>query len=319
MRHAGARVLAGLDAGAFAFVMATGIVSIAAALQGLPTLSRAFLGIGCAAALVLGAAVGLRALRTSDPRPRLRSFAVVAGTAVLGSRFALAGRTTLALALWSLACVLWLALLLRLRRPARGDLGGGALLVVVATESLAVLAAVLAPAVAPGLLPVALACWSAGLLLYPAVAGAVSLRFRRAGGFAPDLWIVMGALAIATLAGSELLLSVRALHELHGLGRWLPDADLATWALASALVPLLVAAELHARDRWRAEAGRWSFVFPLGMYAVASRTLARADDLPFLSDVGRAFFVLALAAWAVVLLGVTARTAREAAGAAGVP
>jgi tellurite resistance protein TehA-like permease len=118
----------------------------------------------------------------------------------------------------------------------------------------------------------------------------------------------MGALAIATLAGSELLLGARTLHSLHQARNWLPDLDLATWALGSALIIPLVAAELRTRSRWRYDASRWSFVFPLGMYAVASRTLAQADKLALLRDVGHVFFVIALAAWSLVALGLARRT-----------
>jgi hypothetical protein len=43
------------------------------------------------------------------------------------------------------------------------------------------------------------------------------------------------------------------------------------------------------------------------MYAVASGTLAQAQGLPLLNQVGRAFFVVALSAWTLVLLGLTRR------------
>lgn len=293
-----------IDAGTFAIVMATGIVSVAGSLLGFPVLSDALLALACVAWLALAVAIAPRVLRAPRPRPCLRSFAVVAATAVLGARFALSDVWDLAGAFWGLACLLWLVLVLR--RPGVPHLGGGSLLVVVGTESLAVLAAVLARRLTPGLATVSLAAWALGLALYPFVAGAIASMLHRRPLFAPELWILMGALAIATLAGAELLASARALHVLGGGGGWLPEAALATWAAASAFVPLLVAAELH-HHRFGYEPGRWSFVFPLGMYSVATWDLARAESLPALGDVALAFFAAALAAWTVTALGLALR------------
>jgi tellurite resistance protein TehA-like permease len=281
--------------------MATGIVSIAASVQGLPIFSDALLALACAGWIVLAAATSWRMLASQRRRPRLQSFALVAATAVVGARFALAGERELALALWCLALLLWLGLLVR--RPTIAEPVGGSLLTVVAIESLALLAALLAPHWTTALLFVAVVAWALGLVLYPLLTGAISLALYRRTRFAPDLWIVMGALAVATLAGTELLLGTRALPTLHQLRRVLPDIDLVTWSLASALIVPLLAAELRERGGWRYEASRWSFVFPLGMYAVARQALGDADKLPPLSGIGRAFFAIAAVAWALALLG----------------
>lgn len=288
------------DTGAFAVVMATGILGVGARLEGIGPLADGLLAAACAAWLVLAAVVGRRSLRPPFARPRLQSFAVVAATAVIGADFSLAGQQTVALALWSLAAALWLLLLAR--RPRAGTLSGGSLLLVVGTESLAVLGASVARQRGAPLLGVALAAWALGLVLYPFVLAAVLAAVGSERRFSPDLWIVMGALAIATLAGSELLLALRTLHELDGLRRALPDVDLATWALATATIPFLVAIELRVR-RWRYEAARWSFVFPLGMYGVASRVLGGADGLSGLRAVGVTFFWLALTAWVLTVAG----------------
>jgi hypothetical protein len=134
------RVLRRLDARGFSFVMASGIVSVAAALQGLPLLSEALLGVACIGwvTLVLAPTV----LQQASAQPQLESFAFVAATAVLGTRLSLLGQPVLALALWALAGAAWLALLAR--RPRGGRADGGWFLVVVGTESLAVLASSLA-------------------------------------------------------------------------------------------------------------------------------------------------------------------------------
>jgi tellurite resistance protein TehA-like permease len=301
-----------LDASAFAFVMATGIVSVAASLQGLPALSETLLWVACLAWVTLALALSLRGFRqATSTRPRFASFAFVAATAVLGTRFALMGHTAVAFALLVLAASSWLALLPRRRGGERAD--GGWFLIVVGTESLAVLASLLAQRWGEQFLDAALACWLLGVCLYPAVAAAIGAELHHRPRFGPDLWITMGALAIATLAGTEILLAGRTLHALDPLRGWLRGSNLVTWALASAWILPLAAAELRHRADWRNYSGRWSFVFPLGMYAAATQQLARATPLGPLAGLARVFFVIALVAWALVSFGFIAarfRTSR---------
>ena len=59
--------------------------------------------------------------------------------------------------------------------------------------------------------------------------------------------------------------------------------------------------------RWRYEVARWSFVFPLGMYGVASHVLGSADAYSALRDVGTVFFWIALAAWLLTAAGLARR------------
>lgn len=220
---------------------------------------------------------------------------------MVGARFAIAGVGVLPLVLWSCALLFWVVLLAR--RPSLAEIGGGSLLVVVAAESLGVLAALIAFRRGPGFVVAGLAAWALGLALYPLVMLAI---VRARPGFEPELWIAMGALAIATLAGTELLLAARQLNAVGELRRALSDIDLATWALASALVVPVVAAELRVRH-WRYEAARWSFVFPLGMYATASAVLGQAERIPALRDIGAVSFGVAVAAWALTLVELARR------------
>jgi tellurite resistance protein TehA-like permease len=281
--------------------MATGIVSVAAGLQHLHALSEALLVVACIGWATLLPALLWRSRGKKSPPPGPGSFALVAATAVLGSRFSFAGQPLVALALWALALVAWLALLAMGRHCGRAD--GGWFLVVVGTESLAVLASLLAPHWGTQFLDAAFGWWLLGLCLYPAIAAAIAAELRRRPRFVPALWITMGALAIATLAGTELLLAARTLHALTPVRPLLRISDLTLWALASAWILPLAVADLRSRAGWRNPRGRWSFVFPLGMYAVASQLLARAASLAPLADVGHAFFALALLAWTLVLLG----------------
>jgi tellurite resistance protein TehA-like permease len=286
--------------------MAAGIVSVAALQHRAVILSQALLAVACLAWLVLTVVVCRRASTSVPRRPPLHSLAAVAASAVIGARLALAGEATAALACGIVAVGLWFVLLAR--RPTIIPARGSSLLLVVASESLAVLAALLAPQWGRSFLFVALAYWVLGLVLYPLVIAAIVRTPLRGRRFDPDLWIVVGALAIATLAGTDVLLSARVLGMFHQTVGWLRDADLATWSAASALVMPLLLAELRTRSQWRYEASRWSFVFPLGMYAVASRTLHATDNLSALQIVSDVFFAVALVAWLVVLLGLTRAT-----------
>jgi tellurite resistance protein TehA-like permease len=47
----------------------------------------------------------------------------------------------------------------------------------------------------------------------------------------------------------------------------------------------------------------WGAVFPLGMYTVATKQMAAALELPFLSPLPPAFFATALAAWTLACIG----------------
>jgi tellurite resistance protein TehA-like permease len=276
------RALPEVDGGAFAVVMATGILGSGARLEGIAPLADALLACACLAWLVLVAVLRARSVR---------SFAFVTGTAVVGADFLLARQGALALALWSLAVALWLAVWLTIRTEAFGSL-----LTIVATESLAVLAAALDGQGDASLRSPALGLWALGLALYPLIAGRVvrsSLRERR---FEPALWIVMGALAISTLAAAELFLD--------------RHVSLATWAAASTAIPFLVVTELWAK-RWRYEVARWSSVFPLGMYGVASHVLGDTDGSAALRTVGTLFFWIALAAWLVTAAGLVRRSFRS--------
>ncbi|HVR44922.1 MAG TPA: C4-dicarboxylate ABC transporter, partial [Thermoanaerobaculia bacterium] len=93
----------------FALVMATGIVSIAAALLRVPFVPRALLAVNVVAFAVLWALTAVRLgrhpremlLDLADHQRGVGFFTVVAGTSVLGSQLAIvAGAEALALGFW---------------------------------------------------------------------------------------------------------------------------------------------------------------------------------------------------------------------------
>ena len=280
-----------------AVVMATGIVSVGFALDGELILSRTLLVLTAAAWLGL---VVLLARGRRFGRPTVSVLTCIAGTDVLGARLALLGWHREAAVLLAVGVLLWIRLVpplvVRPRLPATGS----AFLLVVATESLAVLAA----AVAGGrswLWVTAIVFSVAGLVLYPAVVSAFSVRELFGGR--GDHWIAGGALAIAALACAR----VATVGHVAGLS----TAALAVWAAAAAWLVALLVAEVTA-PRPGYDAARWATVFPLGMYAACSFAVARAADISPLADFARVWIWVAFAGWLAALAGMLRATTEVA-------
>lgn len=332
--------LARFPPGYFAFVMATGIISAAAHLLAVPVVPEALFALNLIAYPILWAITLARLLRF--PGAMLRDMAshgvgptfltMVAATSVLGTQFTLlTSYREVALALWLLAGLLWLVLiygfflamtLAEPKPPIERGLGGAWLLVTVATESLAVLGASVAD-----LLPqpeaVIFACFCFFLLggmFYGILISLILYRWLffnlSAEMLTPPYWINMGAVAITTLAGAQLMLYAQA-HP--GLLPFLPFLTALTagfWAAASWWVPLLAAMTI-----WRYALKRiplaydpqyWSMVFPLGMYTTATDTYARAAGYDFLMPIPHVFVWIALATWSAAFGGLVFRVARIA-------
>lgn len=329
MRRLG-RAVETLYPGYFNLVMATGIVSNALILLSRPMLSDALLAIAAAAYAVL---VVLLALRASlhprllwadlvDPEHVFMFFTFVAGSDVLGLGLQLRGHDTAATVLWLVALGAWVALgyfsfsvLIFVNVDEEAEIvHGGWLIAIVATESLAILGVVLAPrfgsAEDPALIT-AYSLWGIGVVLYAIF---VTLFMRRIffvrvdpNDMRPLFWVVMGAAAIATNAGSTLVESAPHLTFLRGLRPFVDGATLVIWAWATWWIPLLVILGLwrHVvrRHPIRYEPAYWNVVFPLGMYTVATWRLSLAADYPALQTVSRVMVWVAFAAWLAAMAG----------------
>jgi tellurite resistance protein TehA-like permease len=332
--------LASLAPGGFAAVMATGIVSIAANLLGHDAIGQALFLVNAVLYPAVWAAFLTRVLLM--PGTVLREFAshergpgfltIVAATAVLGSQCA-SYRMGVILLPWLLgmASVLWAVLLygflaaitLQQSKPTvpRG-LSGSWLLIVVATESLAVLGSYVAPlAAAPG--PLIFASFAAFLLggvFYLMLITLIVQRFAfepmSAGDLEGPWWINMGAVAIATLAGSRLVqlpqfdVHVALLRQIAG------PVTVILWATATFWIPLLVILfawkHLVRHEPVRYEPGQWSMVFPLGMYAASTEIFSQAAGLPFLHPIAAGFFWIGFGAWVVTSVGLLRSLSRLA-------
>ncbi len=292
--------------------MAVGILSVGLHLTGYEVLSLVALALSGALWLVLAADFTVRLLAD---RGRFRAEAdtpaaltAVAATTVLGTRLSALGWQTAAAALLALAAALWPGLLTAVVRHWRRRMGGVAFLVCVATEGLAVLAAVLAAAGHHDWLAwAALAAFCFGLLLY----GAALVRFdlHEVIGGAGDHWVAGGALSISALAGSKLTASPVWTGAAHTALR---TATLAALALSLVWYVVLLGAELrHPRNHY--DIRRWATVFPLGMTATACLSAADPAELPWLRPLGEVLLWIAVGACLLTCAAflTTRRTARR--------
>jgi tellurite resistance protein TehA-like permease len=321
----------GLFPGSFALVMATGIVSIAAFLQGFEIVARVLLWVNVAAYFVLWVLTVVRAARSArslaaDVANHQRGagfLSIVAATNVLGSQvFVIEERTGIALALWIAGLVAWVvityafltAVTVRAEKPTldRG-INGAWLLLVVSTESIAVLGALLAASTGstPAMLAVALFAHLVGLMLYVVVIGLIVYRwtfFPLTGDqVTPPYWINMGALAIAALAGANLLAAAGSWDVLGRVEPFVVGTTLLAWGFATWWIPLLLAVGLwrHGVQRVpvRYDPQYWSLVFPIGMYSVATFRMLAAIDVGVPEAVATTAFWVSIGAWAVTAVG----------------
>jgi tellurite resistance protein TehA-like permease len=294
-----------------AVVMGTGIVAVALSLDGRRTLFRILFGVGSAIWIALAVAVPLRAARD---RARLESdlrtpaaLTAVAGTAVVGAGAVLLGWELAGVAALVLATVAWGALIGPVLAASNGPATGATLMLTVSTESLSVLAALVALRErADWLLVASLAPFVVGLVLY----ALVMLRFELAqlGTGWGDHWITGGALAISTLALATIAQGAKTLAILGGGGGTLEAIAVGLWVLTILWLPVLVACEA-GRPRLRYDVRRWSTVFPVGMYAACSFAVGRAAGADAITSFARVWVWVAVAVWVVVFAAMLCRGA----------
>lgn len=315
--------VATLPPGSFAFVMATGIVSVGMAQQDLRVLSFVLLIIAGAAWLLLMVALVLRMVfyrdriiaDLHDPRLAFGFFTLIAGTDVLAVRLA-QEHHNVSVALLAFATVTglvlgyavpWAAVLSREQRPVLSDANGTWFIWVVASQSVATAAASIEPAVTVGqaeLAVLAVLAWSVGIVLYGACAVMVALRLMlyplSPADLNPPYWVSMGAMAITVVAGAKVV-EMTSTPIVEATGGLIAGLAVLCWAWATWLIPVLFAVGVWRhwvhRIPLRYEATWWSIVFPLGMYAVAGMYLGRADALPIVERIGAWWLWVAVAAW----------------------
>lgn len=322
-----------LSPSCFGMVMATGIVSVGMYFFGFGALSRVLFHLNCVVYVVLWlltlARLSIVPMQVfADARDHLRGvgfFTMVAATSILGIQFVLlTDRADIASRFLVGALLLWLvltygiftALTVGREKPSlREGISGGWLLAVVATQSLAVLAALLAGrARQPLHLELnffALSMWLWGGMLYIWIMTLIFYRYTffqfSPGDLTPPYWINMGAMAISTMAGSLLILNAPDVLFLSSLLPFLKGFTILYWATGTWWIPMLVILFVW-RHGWRRFSLKydplyWGAVFPLGMYAVATHQMIDAMQLEFLGRLPFVFVWIGLIAWVIVFTG----------------
>jgi tellurite resistance protein TehA-like permease len=288
--------------------MATGIVSIAAADHGFNVISEVLIVVA-AVTLPVSMVMAARAWREfdmRDPNVTLPLFTYIAACVVVGARLA-----DHRIVLWVLAGMAlqgWLSLMPLAVRSMwrhrwtglRDRARGGWELAAVATSGLAIVSAEL------DVLFWAVLFWVFGICVYLVMTALVLWRERHDASSPElaqsDVWILMGGIAIATLAGDHLH------HTLipGPIAESVRAVTIGTWIVATVWIPVLVYVALR-----RSVGLGWPAVFPLGMYSSATYAMAVETGWRWFVRVSLTFFWIAFAAWLIVAGGVLARFQRS--------
>jgi len=336
----------GLHPAYFAMVMSTGIISVAAKLVGFTGIAYGLFYINIAAYAIL---LPLQILRVSmfwdclykdltNPKLSFVFFTIVASTNVLGAQFvSIVNQPEIAKIFWYFGIFLWTAIslstfsILFLKCSADLDkvLHGGWLIATVGTQSVAVLGALIAHDFSCDsfVLFTSFAFWMIGSFLYMIL---ITLLFYKLvffkmspEEFAPPYWINMGALAITTLAGAVLCLSIPKIGgSFLDLLTFTKGFTLFFWSFGTWWVPLLFILAfwkyVFHRTQFNYSPLYWGMVFPLGMYTACTYKLSQALQLPFLLNIPKYFIYLAFIAWTIIFVSMLismfkTATAKEAA------
>lgn len=123
----------------------------------------------------------------------------------------------------------------------------------------------------------------------------------------PSFWVTAGAVAITTLAGSELILRAGESPFLQSVLPFLKGMTLMAWGFAAWWVIMLFILGLwrHVRRRFPFvyTPGYWSMVFPMGMFTACTIMCSKALGAASLMAVPRAFIYVALASWLCTFWG----------------
>ena len=315
----------------FALVMATGIVSIACHLLKMDFLAFPLFTLNQFFYVVLWMLTLTRLFRhpsrllsdLSNHRLGTGFLTIVAGTNVLGSQFViLKSDQTTALILWILGLVLWFFLIYALftvmtvkeeKPPLESGINGTWMLHVVSTQSIVALGMLLVTRFTPWdemFTYAMLGFYLLGCMFYILIISLVLYRFMffkiAPDEMAPPYWINMGAVAITTLAGANLLLKGTAPF-LSDLSPFIKGFTIFFWASGTWWIPLLfllgVWRHIYKSYPLTYHPAYWGLVFPMGMYTVATFRLAQVMELDFLLLIPKFFIYLALIAWVATIFG----------------
>ena len=318
--------------GYFAFVMATGALSISSSFLGFERAATVLLYFNIAAYAVLLIMTILRVILY--PKRIIQDlsshaigsgfFTAAAGTCVLGSQLIIVADSYIsAFYLWCLALFLWVLIMysfftlviVQRDTPALSEgINGAWLIAAVATQAVSILGTLLVPAVGSGheiILFTTVCFYFLGCMLYLNIITLIFYRFTflkmDSSAFTPPYWINMGAVAITSLAGATLIQHAESWSFLTEITPFLKGFTLFFWAAGTWWIPLLfiLAFWRHIIKRHPVtyEPALWAMVFPLAMYTASTWELAIALEIPFLQAIPRVMFYIASIAWCIVFIG----------------
>ena len=326
--------LESLHPGNFAFVMATGIISIALEAQGFGGFSLIFSSITVAAWAILLLLCIIRAIGfykavlidLTSPRMVFSYFTLVAATNIVGMLLHNNGFVTLAVACWFIAFVCWCLLLylafsvltFMSHENNVNIMHGGWLITIVGTQSLVLLGVRIAPFFGEYthyMMMEVHMLWGLGLALYGIFVTLFCYRIfflsLKPQELSPLLWVVMGAAAISANGGISLLESQEQLPFLANQKPFINGITLMIWSWATWLIPLLTLFGIWKHIVRKVplvyEPIIWSMVFPLGMYTVASERIGHVAEFPPMIWASQIMIIIALLAWALSMKGLLSR------------
>lgn len=329
--------IAEFSPGYFAMVMATGIISIAADLLGMPVIaiSLLYLNILFFAVLIVlfvlrGIFFGKAVLKDlTDQQKGPGFFSLIAALGVLGSQLLLLlEEVYLTKGLYALGGLCWVVFIYtfltavtvkQAKLPLEKGINGAWLVATVATQSMATLGTLLAEffeSYSAIILFISLALYFIGCILYLLIISLIFYRFSffplKPGELGAPYWINMGAVAITTLAGSTLILHADAWFFLEEISIFLKGFTLFFWCIGTWWIPflLLLGFWKHVVEKVPFPFSKegyhssyWSMVFPLGMYTASTFKLSQALALDFLMVIPEFFIFIAFFGWIGVFIG----------------
>lgn len=312
--------------------MATGALSIAMHLLGIPLVPKLLLYLNTCIYVGLWILTMIRLIRHF---PRVRAdltshsqgpgfFTFTAATCVYGSQWVIVAHNGIvSTGLWIFGILLWVVIMytfftavtVRKEKPTLAEgINGAWLIAAVATQSVSILGTLISSHIAEGreiVLFFTLCMYLLGCMLYLNIITLIFYRFTfvdlKYAALTPPYWINMGAVAITTLAGSTLMLHAGEWPFLIELVPFLRGFTLFFWITGSWWIPLLFILMIwrHVYHRYPLtyDPQFWGMVFPLAMYTTSTYQLSQALELPFLVVIPRFMIVIATAAWIAVLAG----------------
>lgn len=329
----------------FAMVMSTGIVSIASSLLGFKSIAYGLFYLNVFAYAVI---LSLQLLRVkmfwsnlysdlSNPKLSLVFFTIVAATNVLGSQFVtVVNHPEVAKVFWYFGIFLWVIvslstfniLFIKCEQRIELVMHGGWLIATVGTQSVAVLGAILVPQYSSNadfVMFSSFVWWMIGSFLYMVLITLIMYRlvfFKISpDALVPPYWINMGALAITTLAGSALCISIPKVGAPYTdfLG-FTKGFTLFFWSFGTWWIPFLVIIGIWKyvfnKTQFKYSPLYWGMVFPLGMYTACTYRLSQAIQIPFVANISKYFIYAAYIAWTFIFINmvlsmIRAATAKE--------